>query len=121
MTATRTPRVVIVTGAARGIGAATAGRLARDGYAVAIFDLDESGCAKTVAAVEEEGGTALALRVEITDGERVQAAVGRVATELGALRALVNNGGRDPGQRRLPKSPKLTETRSWESTSRARS
>ena len=95
MTATRTPRVVIVTGAARGIGAATARRLARDGNAVAIFDLDESGCAKTVAAVEE-GGTALAIRVEITDGERVQAAVGRVATELGAPRALVNNAGATP-------------------------
>ena len=96
MTATRTPRVVIVTGAARGIGVATAGRLARDGYAVAIFDLDESGCAKTVAAVEEEGGTALAIRVEITDGERVEATVGRVATELGAPRALVNNAGVTP-------------------------
>jgi 3-oxoacyl-[acyl-carrier protein] reductase len=46
--------------------------------------------------VEEEGGTALAIRVEITDGERVQAAVGRVATELGALRALVNNAGVTP-------------------------
>jgi 3-oxoacyl-[acyl-carrier protein] reductase len=46
--------------------------------------------------VEEEGGTALAIRVEITDGERVQAAVGRVANELGAPRALVNNAGVTP-------------------------
>ena len=103
MTATRTPRVVIVTGAARGIGVATAGRLARDGYAVAIFDLDESGCAKTVAAVEEEGGTALAIRVEIIDGERVEA-----ARRPGRHRARCAEGpgqqrGRDPRQPRLPK------------------
>jgi 3-oxoacyl-[acyl-carrier protein] reductase len=63
---------------------------------VAIFDLDESGCAKTVAVVEKEGGTDLAIRVDITDGERVEAAVGRVATELGAPTALVNNAGVPP-------------------------
>ncbi|WP_372345715.1 3-oxoacyl-ACP reductase FabG [Streptomyces sp. KL116D] len=86
-------KVAIVTGAARGLGAATARRLARDGYAVAVLDLDEAACADTVAAVEKEGGRALAVGVDVADADQVTAAVRRVADELGAPLVLVNNAG----------------------------
>ncbi|MFJ5875375.1 3-oxoacyl-ACP reductase FabG [Streptomyces sp. NPDC093088] len=86
-------RVAIVTGAARGIGAATALRLARDGFAVAVLDLDEAACADTVAAVEKEGGRALAVGVDVADAARVESAVARVAAELGPPAVLVNNAG----------------------------
>ncbi|MYS47466.1 SDR family NAD(P)-dependent oxidoreductase, partial [Streptomyces sp. SID5998] len=59
MSASPAQRVAVVTGAARGIGAATALRLAEDGFAVAVLDLDEASCADTVAAVEKAGGRAL--------------------------------------------------------------
>ena len=86
-------RVAIVTGSARGIGAATAQRLAADGYAVAVLDLDESACAATVSAIEGAGGRALAVGVDVSDEEQVGAAVARVAEELGAPVTLVNNAG----------------------------
>lgn len=88
-----TPRVAIVTGAARGIGAATAARLAGDGFAVAVLDLDVESAAGTVAAIEKEGGRALAVAADVSDAEQVKAAVDRVAAELGAPTALVNNAG----------------------------
>jgi len=86
-------RTAIVTGAARGIGAAVARRLAVDGFAVAVLDLDEAACATTVDAIEGAGGRALAVGVDVTDEESVTAAVARVATELGAPTVLVNNAG----------------------------
>ncbi|MGR7026836.1 3-oxoacyl-ACP reductase FabG [Geodermatophilus sp. URMC 62] len=88
-----TPRVAIVTGAARGIGAATAQRLAADGFAVAVLDLDEGNTKETVAAIEAAGGTALGVGADVSDAEQVQAAVDRVAAELGPPVVLVNNAG----------------------------
>ncbi|GAA2774537.1 3-oxoacyl-ACP reductase FabG [Saccharopolyspora taberi] len=87
------PRVAIVTGAARGIGAATAVRLAEDGFAVAVIDLDEKQCADTVAAIEGAGGRALAIGADVSDAAQVDAAVTRVAEQLGAPLVLVNNAG----------------------------
>ncbi|RRO17608.1 SDR family oxidoreductase [Saccharopolyspora rhizosphaerae] len=86
-------RVAIVTGAARGIGAATAKRLAEDGFAVGVVDLDEKQCAETVSAIESGGGKALAVGANVADAEQVQAAVDRIASELGAPTVLVNNAG----------------------------
>jgi 3-oxoacyl-[acyl-carrier protein] reductase len=88
-----TPRTAIVTGAARGIGAAVARRLSEDGFAVAILDLDESACAGVVKEIEAAGGRALAVGVNVADEEAVAAAVTRVADELGAPTVLVNNAG----------------------------
>jgi 3-oxoacyl-[acyl-carrier protein] reductase len=88
-----TQRVAIVTGAARGIGAATAIRLAKDGHAVAVLDLDEGACAETVSAITDAGGRAIAVGVDVADAAQVETAVRRVADELGAPTILVNNAG----------------------------
>ncbi|MEV6317742.1 3-oxoacyl-ACP reductase FabG [Streptomyces sp. NPDC051776] len=86
-------RVAIVTGAARGIGAATAVRLAEEGRAVAVLDLDEAACKDTVEKITAAGGRAIAVGCDVSDAEQVEAAVARVASELGAPTVLVNNAG----------------------------
>jgi 3-oxoacyl-[acyl-carrier protein] reductase len=87
------PRVAIVTGAARGIGAATARRLATDGMAVGILDLDVGSCTATVAAITDAGGRAIAVGADVSKDDQVEAAVGTVAAELGPPTVLVNNAG----------------------------
>ncbi|NLU84603.1 3-oxoacyl-ACP reductase FabG [Rhodococcus sp. HNM0569] len=86
-------RTAIVTGSARGIGAAVAKRLASDGYKVAVLDLDEAACADTVEAIKAAGGEALAVGANVADEDSVAAAVERIAAELGAPTVLVNNAG----------------------------
>jgi len=86
-------RVAIVTGAARGIGAATAIKLARDGFAVAVVDLDESTCKDTVEQITANGGRAIGVGADVANGEQVTAAVDRIAAELGPPVVLVNNAG----------------------------
>jgi 3-oxoacyl-[acyl-carrier protein] reductase len=86
-------RVAVVTGAARGIGAATAQRLAQDGLTVAVLDLEESAAKTTVDAIVSAGGTAIAVGADVSDAESVDAAVGRIAEEVGPPTVLVNNAG----------------------------
>jgi 3-oxoacyl-[acyl-carrier protein] reductase len=88
-----TERIAIVTGSARGIGAATARKLAADGMAVAVLDLDEAACAGTVKEIADAGGQAVAVGADVSKTDQVQAAVERVAAELGAPTVLVNNAG----------------------------
>ncbi|MDT0327618.1 SDR family oxidoreductase [Nocardiopsis lambiniae] len=88
-----TPRVAIVTGAARGIGAATAERLAAEGHAVAVLDLKESDAQEVVDRIGAAGGSALAVGCDVADEEQVNAAVDTVAERLGAPAILVNNAG----------------------------
>lgn len=86
-------RVAIVTGGARGIGAAVARRLHQDGFAVAVIDLDEAACAETVNAIEGAGGRAAAFGADVADAPSVEAAVSGVVDRLGAPTVLVNNAG----------------------------
>ena len=86
-------RTAIVTGAARGIGAGVAKRLSRDGFAVAIFDLEEAAGKPVVEEIEKAGGRALAVGVDVGDEQGVTQAVDRVVEELGAPTVLVNNAG----------------------------
>jgi 3-oxoacyl-[acyl-carrier protein] reductase len=86
-------RTAIVTGAARGIGAAVAQRLAADGFDVAVVDLDEASCAATADAVRDAGQKALAVGADVSDEQSSAAAVERIAAELGPPTALVNNAG----------------------------
>ncbi len=86
-------RIAIVTGAARGIGAAIATRLAEDGNDVAVLDLDADTCAETVAAVVARGGRAIAVAADVGNEVAATAAVAAVIEQLGPPTVLVNNAG----------------------------
>lgn len=90
---TQQQRTAIVTGGARGIGAATAIRLAADGHKVAVLDLEESAAKATVEAIESAGGTAAAFGANVADEQAVAAAVDTVTERLGAPTVLINNAG----------------------------
>lgn len=90
MTDTRT---AVVTGAARGIGAGIAKRLAADGFAVAVVDKHEASCQRVVEAIRKAGGRALAVGVDVADWQAVRAGVERIARELGEPTVLVNSAG----------------------------
>jgi 3-oxoacyl-[acyl-carrier protein] reductase len=86
-------RTAIVTGGARGIGAAVSRKLAQDGMAVAVLDLDSAACEPVVEQIAAAGGHGLAVGANVADEAEVAAAVDRVAAELGAPTVLVNNAG----------------------------
>jgi 2-hydroxycyclohexanecarboxyl-CoA dehydrogenase len=88
-----TTRVALVTGAAAGIGMACAVRLAREGIAVGVLDLDEKRVADTVAAIDADGGQSVALGADVSDREQVQAAVGKLRAAFGPVTIVVNNAG----------------------------
>lgn len=92
-------RTAIITGAARGIGAATAARLAREGAAVVVVDLDETAARERAeiigadAEVRAAGGTAEAAVADMTDDAAVERLVDRIAAARGGVQVLVNNAG----------------------------
>jgi len=88
-----TSKVAVVTGAAAGIGAACAKRLASEGIAVAVLDLDVERCAETVKAIVDAGGTAIPVAADVSDRDTVRAALAIVREQLGAITILVNNAG----------------------------
>jgi 2-hydroxycyclohexanecarboxyl-CoA dehydrogenase len=86
-------RVALVTGAAAGIGAACAKRLARDGVAVGVLDLDAERCGETVAAIQAAGGRALALGADVSNRDQVFAGVAVLREAFGPVTIVVNNAG----------------------------
>ena len=88
-----TPRTVIVTGAARGIGASVARRLSREGHAIAIIDLDADACQSIVDEIVAEGGTAQGFAADVSDEVSVEYAVDAIALAMGHTLVLVNNAG----------------------------
>ena len=86
-------RVALVTGAARGIGAATAARLAQDGAKVVLADLDTGGVEKTASEIAASGAETLALTCDVSDAASVQQIVDQTGERFGRLDILVNNAG----------------------------
>jgi NAD(P)-dependent dehydrogenase (short-subunit alcohol dehydrogenase family) len=98
-------RTAIVTGGGSGIGIAISKRLAAEGAAVAVWDLDGDTAAKTAAAIEEAGGRAVGFTVDVSDRAGVNEATAEVRDRLGAATILVNNAGITPFERFLDISP----------------
>ncbi|MFE2068679.1 SDR family oxidoreductase [Streptomyces sp. NPDC059467] len=86
-------RVAVVTGGARGIGRAVATVLAARGASVAVWDLNLEGAEKTASAIQEAGGTAIAVGGDAADAGAVAEAAARTRRELGPVAILVNNAG----------------------------
>jgi 3-oxoacyl-[acyl-carrier protein] reductase len=87
------PKTAIVTGAARGIGAAIALRLADAGHRIAVVDLHEHETAGTVAQIVAAGGRAIGIGADVASTDDARTAVARVVEQLGAPTILINNAG----------------------------
>jgi 3-oxoacyl-[acyl-carrier protein] reductase len=86
-------RVAFVTGAGRGIGAATALRMAEEGARIALADIDIEGCQQVAAELDRFGSEGFVVRCNVADSANVQDAVDQAASHFGRLDILVNNAG----------------------------
>jgi meso-butanediol dehydrogenase / (S,S)-butanediol dehydrogenase / diacetyl reductase len=86
-------RVVVVTGGAGGIGAAACGAIAAEGGKVVVADLDPDAAATVAEAIIADGGTAVAIGVDVTDRTQVRAMIHKAVDEFGGLNVIFNNAG----------------------------
>jgi NAD(P)-dependent dehydrogenase (short-subunit alcohol dehydrogenase family) len=86
-------RVAVVTGGASGIGLGVARQLVADGHRVAVLDRDRAGAEDAAAELEDQGGKAVAVEVDVADRASVDTAFGRVRAELGPVEILVTSAG----------------------------
>src|SRR6266581_3494098 len=86
-------RVAFITGAGRGIGAATALRMAEEGARVALADIDSEGCQQVAHEINLLGSEGLVLHCNVTDSTMVQDAVDKTASHFGGVDIMVNNAG----------------------------
>lgn len=102
-------KVAIVTGGGRGIGRAIALALAKQNHRVAIFDILADNAESVKKEIEAAGGTAAALRVDLTNIREVQDAIEGVVAKFGQIDVLVNNAGWDKVEPFLDSSPETWE------------
>ena len=86
-------KVAIITGAATGIGRATAVLFAREGASVVVADINEGDAQRTVADIEDGGGSARFVRTDVSEAEDVRTLMERAAEEMGGIDVIVNNAG----------------------------
>ncbi len=86
-------QVAIITGGASGLGRAAAGLFAQEGAHVVIADYQESAGKEAAEAITQQGGSAICLRVDVSDRESVQAMVNAVIAKYGQIDILINNAG----------------------------
>src|SRR5437763_1026712 len=99
-------RAALVTGAASGIGQATAFRLATEGVRMALVDLDESGLQRTLDAISSAGGRARLLPADVTSWDALSEAFETAEKTFGGLDIVHNNAGVNTGRPRFPDSPR---------------
>ena len=93
MVAAHNPRITVITGAASGMGRATALRLARKGDTVCLCDLNEAGLDEAAALIQSNGGTAFTGIVDVRDQSQVQAWIAEVIGKFGKIDCLFSNAG----------------------------
>jgi len=98
-------KVAVITGAGSGIGRATALRLAREGVRVVVADQNEDGAKETVSLIEQAGGTAAAIRVDVTRASDLTRMLDFADATYGGFDILYNNAGVTTGQPGYPESP----------------
>lgn len=98
-------KVVLVTGAGQGIGAAIAERLSHDGFAVAVVDMVSDNAREVAGRITDRGGRAVGLTADVSHREEMFDAVDRAVSELGDLNVLINNAGIAPAKPLLKVTP----------------